>query len=80
MASLFTVGRSMEKSTFGGDPYNAPLNLQAKYTVNGVPLSDLSIGRSFSSNNIRVDCLMDITGTPGAPKVDFSMDLPTVSS
>ena len=65
---------------FGGDPYNAPLNLQAKYTVNGVPLSDLSIGRSFSTNNIRVDCLMDITGTPGAPKVDFSMDLPTVNS
>lgn len=65
---------------FGGDPYNAPLNLQAKYTVNGVPLSDLNIGRSFSSNNIRVDCLMDITGTPGAPKVDFSMDLPTVNS
>lgn len=65
---------------FGGDPYNAPLNLQAKYTVNGVPLSDLNIGRSFSSNNIRVDCLMDISGTPGAPKVDFSMDLPTVNS
>ncbi|MEE0054208.1 MAG: translocation/assembly module TamB domain-containing protein [Prevotella sp.] len=65
---------------FGGNPYNAPLNLQAKYTVNGVPLSDLNIGRSFSSNNIRVDCLMDITGTPGAPKVDFSMDLPTVNS
>lgn len=65
---------------FGGDPYNALLNLQAKYTVNGVPLSDLNIGRSFSSNNIRVDCLMDITGTPGAPKVDFSMDLPTVNS
>ena len=65
---------------FGGDPYNAPLNLQAKYTVNGVPLSDLNIGRSFSSNNIRVDCLMDITGTPGTPKVDFSMDLPTVNS
>ena len=47
---------------FGGNPYNAPLNLRAKYTVNGVPLSDLRIGRSFSGNNIRVDCLMDITG------------------
>lgn len=66
--------------SFGGDPYNAPLALQAKYTVTGVPLSDLNIGRSFSSNNIRVDCLMDITGTPGAPKVAFSMDLPTVNS
>ena len=65
---------------FGGNPYRAPLNLKAKYTVNGVPLSDLKIGRSFSSNNIRVDCLMDITGTPQAPKVDFSMDMPTVNS
>ncbi len=65
---------------FGGNPYSAPLNLKAKYIVNGVPLSDLSIGRSFSSNNIRVDCLMDITGTPASPKVDFSMDLPTVNS
>ena len=65
---------------FGGNPYNAPLNLQAKYTVNGVPLSDLSIGRSFSSNNIRVDCLMNITGTPQSPSVDFTMDLPTVNA
>ena len=66
--------------SFGGNPYSAPLNLQAKYIVNGVPLSDLNIGRSFSSNNIRVDCLMNIQGTPSAPSVDFSMDLPTVNS
>jgi len=65
---------------FGGNPYNAPINLQAKYIVNGVPLSDLNIGQSFSSNNIRVDCLMNIQGTPSSPKVDFSMDLPTVNS
>lgn len=65
---------------FGGNPYKAALNLQAKYVVNGVPLSDLNIGRSFSSNNIRVDCLMNIKGTPNAPSVDFSMDLPTVNS
>lgn len=66
--------------SFGGNPYSAPLNLQAKYIVNGVPLSDLNIGRSFSSNNIRVECLMNIKGTPSAPSVDFSMDLPTVNS
>lgn len=65
---------------FGGNPYSAPLHLQAKYTVNGVPLSDLSIGRSFSSNNIRVDCLMNITGTPQQPSVDFTMDMPTVNA
>lgn len=66
--------------TFGGDPYNASLNMQALYTVNSVPLSDLNIGTSFSSNNIRVNCLMNISGTPGTPQVEFDMDLPTVNS
>ena len=65
---------------FGGDPYNAALNLQALYTLPAVPLSDLSIGRSFTSNNIRVDCIMNITGTPSQPRVDFSLDMPTVST
>lgn len=66
--------------SFGGDPYAARLNLNALYPVVGVSLSDLKIGRSFSSNNIRVNCLMNISGTPSAPKVDFTLDLPTVSS
>lgn len=65
---------------FGGDPYNAALNLKALYTINGVPLSDLQIGKSFSSNNVRVDCLMNISGTPQAPRVDFDIELPTVNS
>ena len=65
---------------FGGDPYNAQLNLQAFYTANGVSLSDLNIGRSFSSNNIRVNCLMNITGTPVAPKLTFGLDMPTINS
>lgn len=59
---------------FGGDPYKATLNMQAKYTLNSVSLSDLNIGKSFSSNNIKVDCLMDITGTPEAPVVNFNLD------
>lgn len=65
---------------FGGDPYNAALNLQALYTVNSVPLSDLQIGNSFSSNNVRVDCIMNISGTPQTPRVDFDLDLPTVNN
>lgn len=65
---------------FGGDPYNASLDLKALYTVNSVPLSDLQIGNSFSSNNIRVDCIMNISGTPQAPHIDFDLDLPTVSN
>lgn len=64
---------------FSGEPYEATLNLKARHTVNGVSLSDLSIGRSFASNNIRVNCLMNITGTPNAPKAEFDFELPTVS-
>lgn len=65
---------------FGGNPYDAVLDLKALYTVNGVPLSDLNIGRSFSNNNVRVDCIMNITGNPNEPKVDFDLDLPTVNA
>ena len=64
---------------FGGSPYNARLNLQAVYTVNSVPLSDLQLGSSFSGNNVRVDCLMNIGGTPRSPRIDFNIDMPTVS-
>ena len=66
--------------TFVGNPYDATLALQAAYTVNGVPLSDLNLGRSFTSNNIRVNCLMNINGTAEQPTVDFDMEMPTVSS
>ena len=64
---------------FGGDPYNASLNLQAQHTVNNVSLSDLNVGKSFS-NNVRVNCLMNITGQPRAPQVDFDFEMPNVNS
>ena len=66
--------------TFQGNPFEAPLNLQASYTVNGVSLSDLNVGNSFSNNTIRVNCLMNITGTPEKPQIDFDFDMPTVST
>ncbi len=65
---------------FGGNPYDAALNLKAVYVVNGVSLSDLNLGQSFTTNNIRVNCIMNITGTPEHPEVDFDMELPTVNS
>ena len=65
---------------FGGNPYNAALDLKAQYVLNGVSLSDLNIGRSFSNNNIRVNCLMNVSGTPFSPKVDFSLDMPSLSN
>ena len=65
---------------FGGAPFDANLNLQAVYTVNGVSLSDLSIGNSFTGNTVRVNCLMNISGQAGAPQVEFDLDMPTVNS
>ena len=64
---------------FSGDPYDAQLNLQAQHVVNGVSLSDLNVGESFS-NSVRVNCLMNITGQPRAPIVDFDLDILNVNS
>ena len=65
---------------FGGPPNLANLNLQAMYHMNSVPLSDLGIGSTFKANNVPVNCLMNITGTPDKPLVSFSLDLPSLSS
>ena len=65
---------------FGGDPYQAALNLQAVYTVNSVSLSDLNIGNSFTDNTIRVNCLMNIGGQPAAPRVEFDLEMPNVNA
>ena len=65
---------------FAGDPYQAALNLQAVHTVSGVSLSDLNIGNSFSSNTVRVNCLMNIGGIAAQPQVDFDLEMPTVNA
>ena len=74
---LFMPGSTI---SFGGDPYAAILKLKAQYPIASVSLSDLHIGSSFSSNNIKVNCIMNITGTPAAPKVSFDLDMPTVGA
>ena len=65
---------------FGGNPFDAALNLNAVYTVNGVSLSDLQLGNSFTNNTVRVNCLMNILGTAGAPRVEFDLEMPTVNA
>ena len=65
---------------FVGNPFNSSLDLKAIYVLNGVSLSDLNIGNSFSNNNVRVNCLMNVTGTPDAPRVSFDLDMPTLSN
>jgi len=73
----FQPGSSL---VFGGDPLQAALSLKALHTVNGVSLSDLGLGNSFTSNTIRVNCLMNILGTAGDPHVEFDLEMPTVNS
>ena len=73
----FQPGSTM---VFNGDPYGAALNWKAVHTVNGVSLSDLGLGNSFTTNTIRVNCLMNIVGTAGEPRVEFDLEMPTVNS
>ena len=66
--------------SFTGEPFESAINLQAIYTVPAVSLADLALGESFSSNTIRVNCLMNITGTAEQPQVDFDLQMPTVNA
>lgn len=64
---------------FGGSPARADLDLQASYTLPSVPLSDLSPGGSMAGKNVRVNCLLNFTGTVGSPQVHFGLDVPNVN-
>ena len=64
---------------FGGPPMLADLNLQAVYTVPSVSLNDLSARSTFSQNNVRVNCLMNLGGKAQAPQISFDFDLPNVN-
>ncbi len=64
---------------FGGNPFNADLGLQAIYTVPSVSLNDLSARGTFSNSNVRVNCIMNLGGKAGAPRVTFDFDIPNVN-
>ncbi len=64
---------------FAGNPMEANLDVQAIYTVNSASLADLNAGTSFSDNNVRVNCLLNIRGKAGAPEISFDLDLPNVN-
>ena len=64
---------------FGGNPFDASLDLQAVYTVPSVSLNDLSARSTFSNTNVRVNCLMNLGGKAGAPRVTFDFDIPNVN-
>lgn len=64
---------------FTGDPFNAEMNLQCIYTVPSASLNDLIPGMSFKQNNVKVNCLMNLSGPIQKPDIKFNLDLPTVS-
>ena len=65
--------------TFNGDPKAANLNVQAVYTVNSASLNDLIADASSSKGNIRVNCLLNLTGNLTSPNLSFDLELPTVN-
>lgn len=73
---IFSPGGTI---SFNGSPTQADLNLQAVYTVPSVSLNDLSARTTFSQNNVRVNCIMNLTGKATSPKIGFDFDLPNVN-
>lgn len=65
--------------TFGGEPYQADLNLQAVYTVPSVSLNDLSSRATFSQSSVRVNCIMNLGGKARNPQISFDFDIPNVN-
>lgn len=65
--------------TFSGSPTEAALNLKAIYTVPSASLSDLGLATLQMSTPVRVNCILNISGSAGSPQVSFDLDLPTVS-
>lgn len=63
---------------FGGNPYEASINMKAAYSVMNVSLDDLS-SSGLGLSNMRVDCLMNITGKPKSPFITFDFDIPSAS-
>ena len=60
---------------FNGDPYKAELNLKTKYLVPSASLSDLTT-EIAKRKTVKVNCIMNITGSLEAPDLAFDLELP----
>lgn len=72
--------RSGGTVAFNGDPFAGDLNLQAVYTVQSVSLGDLMADGNLRDNSVKVDCIMNFSGSVGQPVVDFDLDMPSIST
>ena len=65
--------------TFNGKPVDAMLDIAATYTVNSASLSDLIPDVSNYpelQNNVKVNCVMNLTGQLTAPAIKLDLELP----
>lgn len=67
---------------FNGEPLDANLDIQAIYTVNSASLNDLMPSRATTDNNligqtnVKVNCVMSLTGQLTAPEIKLGIELP----
>ena len=61
--------------SFDGDPFKANLNLKTKYLVPSASLSDLTT-ETVRNKTVKVNCVMDISGTLENPSLSFDLELP----
>lgn len=64
---------------FNGNPFDANIHLVCWYTLNSVPLSDLTSVTYTQNNRVKVVCVLDITGKLGNMAFNFDLSLPNVS-
>ena len=64
--------------SFNGPPLDATLDIDAVYTVTSASLNDLMPDAStvVQQPNVRVNCIMNISGILNSPVVRFDIDLP----
>ena len=65
--------------SFNGNPKAANLNLQAVHTVPSASLNDLVPDASSSRGNVRVNCIVNLSGNLTSPNMTFDLELPTVN-
>ncbi len=66
---------------FNGDPFDATLDIQTIYTVSSVSLNDLIASGSGTNSltaqpNVRVNCLMNLSGNLTQPTIKLGIELP----
>ena len=57
----------------------AELDLTAVHTVNSASLNDLIPDATFNQNTVKVDCIINMSGSLDNPIPDFDLELPTIN-